>query len=156
MVANCPQCKRPVVVVDPGSMQCPHCGRVFQPGEPGTLLPANTQKHPRSLRPDLEPDDGNDLLAGTVLIPKEPWYYGFFQLSVTIGTFLGLLAVVFLVGIYVLDFLRWYRSPRISNVLLSIGGFLLGIFVVLFWRACMSLLLDVARNIRIMRYNSQR
>ncbi len=161
MLVTCPHCGGQANGPnnDPRPMRCPHCGGVFQSTAPppAPVIPKKPPKPVESL-PQFQQlgdeEEDRSTRRRKQPIPPEPWYYGFLSMLAAIWIILGLLSV-FIGTAYQIHLLSELRNPPTSAVMLVIAAFLLGLFIVFFWDAIALILLDVARNIRITRYNTR-
>ena len=91
-------------------------------------------------------------------IPPEPWFYGFLGFMIIVGLIVGIIGVFVAFGIQAFSTTRLdYRdgSSIAAGMLSAAGTLVLGLLAVLTWAAVMFVLLDMARNIRIIRYKTR-
>jgi hypothetical protein len=91
-------------------------------------------------------------------VPPEPWFYGFLGFCIIVGTVVGIIGVFVAFGIQAFSTTRLdYRdgSGIAVGMLTAAATLIVGLLTVLIWAAVMSVLLDMARNVRIIRYKTR-
>jgi hypothetical protein len=135
--------------------ECPKCGAIIQIPKDATIV-LNETDLPQPIAGERPPGPASKDIRGPEnrgrTIPPPPRFYAVIKAMIQVGTILGILAAV---GHF---FVRMCFGSDLRSgdfTLLRLLVFLVEMIGVLTWTAVMWLLLDVALNIRIVRYHTR-